>query len=168
MVETPARMEEVLLEERAPKRQARNSRLDTDVILPYSIYMKHLEFRVFNETNGLMLDNRQGQIVIRLDGRLRDSNTGHGTFYNEPEVNPDWPTMLFTGLLDKNGKKIFEGDIVYKYHGGNNTQGLPPFVVRWNQQHCGFGISNGKNHCYEVIGNEYQNPELLDLTKQPS
>lgn len=77
----------------------------------------------------------------------------------------------FTGLLDKNGKEIYEGDIIRtkRYgvvHGQSNTQGADLFrVVYKNAQ---FYIDNKLRHfylqdskCNEVIGNIHDNPELL-------
>ena len=64
----------------------------------------------------------------------------------------------FTGLCDKNGKKIFEGDIVESPHG---TQG----VVEWQNAECAFFFFFGDDwqtmdDCpYEVIGNIYDNKE---------
>jgi hypothetical protein len=65
--------------------------------------------------------------------------------------------MQFTGLHDKNGKEIYEGDIVKS---GNFTDS----VIYWR---CGFGTGEGQDftpldqNVIEVIGNIYENPELL-------
>ena len=64
----------------------------------------------------------------------------------------------FTGLTDKNGKKIFEGDIV---ESPNGTQGF----IEWQNAECAFLVNIGDDwqtmdDCpYEVIGNIYDNKE---------
>ena len=64
----------------------------------------------------------------------------------------------FTGLTDKNGRKIFEGDIVEIPHG---TQG----VVEWQNAECAFLVNIGDDwqtmdDCtYEVVGNIYDKEE---------
>ena len=60
------------------------------------------------------------------------------------------PIMQFTGLKDKNGKEIYEGDIMknYDYHF---------FVVEWNKKNARWDNCFGR----EVIGNIYENPELI-------
>ena len=69
----------------------------------------------------------------------------------------------YTGLTDKNGMKIFEGDVI---HGK-----LGNFVVRWNEYIGAFVafvspkimpcLNRGTMKSYEVIGNIHDNPELI-------
>ena len=66
--------------------------------------------------------------------------------------------MQFTGLLDKNGKEIYEGDIL-KYRGKLSFND-PPFVVEWQNDDARWTEFYPSNN-FEVIGNIYENPELL-------
>lgn len=68
----------------------------------------------------------------------------------------------FTGLTDKNGKKIFEDDIV-KYDGdGNYSIGYVDGVYRLFDEKGYYSVSVHNNYSYlEVIGNIHDNPELL-------
>ena len=61
---------------------------------------------------------------------------------------------LFTGLLDRKGREIYGGDRIKKYvktDTGWNDNGLPSFVVVWSDQHCGWQISKGNRHVYEIV-----------------
>ena len=71
----------------------------------------------------------------------------------------------FTGLTDKGGKRIFEGDII--------AGKIGKFVIRWSEPICGFAageglkmvpcMNQGTMQDYEVIGNIHDNPELLEV-----
>lgn len=93
------------------------------------------------------------------------------------EITPETAGQ-YTGLTDKNGKKIFEGDIVKEVSMRFRTMEIEKsiFAVEW----CDFDLSyrlirrfdNGEQttiltNCgdYEVIGNIHDNPELLQGDK---
>lgn len=75
--------------------------------------------------------------------------------------------MQCTGLKDRNGKLIYEGDIVEILHSGGKKA-----VVYWNEKNVCFELRGEavaynahitiRNDYFEIIGNIYQNPELLE------
>ncbi len=102
----------------------------------------------------------------------------HSIIYGNDDVELKKPTGKWvvhsdtlgqsTGLTDKNGKKIFEGDIVR--HMNKETM-----VVVWNKDFTSFALAYSAisfnylatistAHIYlEVIGNIHDNPELLEV-----
>ena len=74
-------------------------------------------------------------------------------------LKPNLKIEQFTGLHDKNGKEIYEGDIV--------TDGVGKYKIIYDlklagyQPYCIFR-DEPENYC-EVIGNIYENPDLVKL-----
>lgn len=91
-----------------------------------------------------------------------------GDVPNMVEVKPQ-TVGQFTGLTDKNGKKIFEGDIVKFSHPAFNKRRIG--VISYEMNEAGFVLRHKGdyswiayiNEFYEVIGNIYDNPELLEI-----
>lgn len=73
--------------------------------------------------------------------------------------------MQFTGRKDKNGKEIYEGDIVRAKWGGIGSVVFDDggFVSRWEDGNTTYRLceSDIALRELEVIGNIYENPELL-------
>ena len=77
--------------------------------------------------------------------------------------------MQYTGLKDKNGKEIYEGDVITRLIeptlGRNYNEVI---VIEWEiceddeygNHRSGFDIS-GHSELFEILGNIYSNPELI-------
>lgn len=133
--------------------------------------MKELEFRVWSD----YWKKYATEAELYMDG-LGDAvfETEDGIPHHE---NTDLIIELFTGLRDKNGKKIWVGDVVKveddkytndhdKFLGYNATvikSILKPgaFVVKnwWGERVLNWDIKLSR---VEVIGNVHLNPELLE------
>lgn len=67
----------------------------------------------------------------------------------------------FTGLHDRTGKEIYEGDVIkYYYYNREDDYGEGQDVVVYSD--CAFNVSPNHNKQIEVIGNIHENPELVN------
>src|SRR5690606_740952 len=101
-----------------------------------------------------------------------------GNYWTTPDVTHDTPNteivrghnyilMQFTGLHDKNGKEIYEGDVCKTYEIGvgnlNRVVDFKEGSFVFTHIHCLTEVLRGwKTDYIEVIGNIYQNPELIE------
>jgi len=79
--------------------------------------------------------------------------------------NDELPLMQFTGLKDKNGKEIYEGDIL-TYNGITSNGNRIIREVNYNAANArfqsGMYLLTQSIELSEIIGNIHENPELLN------
>ena len=134
--------------------------------------MREIKFRAWDKKDKIMYKENALSLVIHFNGELNsfDGETGEivGTEYTRK-----MELMQYTGLKDKNGIKIYEGDIV------NCIEYECCGYIGWNDSEAGFYLNvlmeDGRyeeEQLYdyvdelEVIGNIYENPELLNKEEQ--
>jgi hypothetical protein len=111
--------------------------------------MREIKFRVYDHDKKQMLLPGKDIIILSNNGVTADTET--------------WSIMQFTGLKDKNGKEVFEGDIL-----SDEDEFVPELdIVEWNTKTArwvfpeAIGGYYPLNESRAVIGNVYENPDLL-------
>ncbi|MDK0595790.1 YopX family protein [Clostridium perfringens] len=136
---------------------------------------REVKFRIWDKTSNRMLYQDDFERV-ELDTKnkmvsLVRSETIESSYVLDYEDGIEAEIMQYTGLKDKNGKKVYEDDIIQYSH---KAVGMILRKVRMKYGMWGIeGIVKGTQipfanileSEYEVIGNIHENPELLEGEK---
>jgi len=113
--------------------------------------MREIKFRAWDIEEKKFIDKNYG-LEISLDGQ-----TSYPHY--DSEIEAKVILMQYTGLKDKNGVEIYEGDIV-KHDSGWIDEIKWDFITDGGPT-CGWGFYDYGDRI-AVIGNIYENPELLE------
>lgn len=132
---------------------------------------REIKFRAWDKVYECYLYDVQNAYDT-LSGCVKDEN-GEDAGYDEECFagfldNDKYVVEQYTGLHDKNGQSIYEGDVLDI--GLRNQDGKPVIApVSYEKYAAGYVLDNGGNGIWqrltedcEVIGNIFENPELLE------
>lgn len=136
--------------------------------------MREIKFRAWDKKDKCWADIEDFHIC--LDGTLYNARTDD-YYPNSNDSRDRFELMQYTGLKDKNDKEIYEGDMLkdtYIIEGKQEIDiGVIEFTsgctcLKYNDSEQEYypvyrGLAN-----YEVIGNIYENPELLTVKESVS
>lgn len=118
---------------------------------------REIKFRAWQKKYSAMwYDGGHMDLSLSIDGQLFTPDR-----YYSCDFEKEFALMQYTGLKDKNGKEIYEGDIVPTPWGKS--------VITWSNDFAGFFAKRGGTHIAltefqaEVIGNIYENPKLVEV-----
>lgn len=125
--------------------------------------MREIKFRAWNDRDSDP-KNRMREMV---------SITNQGLVIMPDGDTWDIPLMQYTGLKDKNGKEIYEGDLMmtddmyHDYEDGVAINALPDGKIVQVEFRDGAFFARDEflfefATAWEIIGNIYENPELLE------
>ena len=127
--------------------------------------MRALEFRAWWKDKKRFLDGDEWYMTC--------SGAKHLHYAIMPYSDDDFIVEQYTGLKDKNGKKIYQGDIVLDCYDGEDT-----FIVKWDKDAVSFILTDTDNilnvsfdnfypdKYLEIIGNIHENQELLEIKNE--
>lgn len=131
--------------------------------------MKEIKFRAWDKKKLQMITDTKGNYVVSNIGLLKPIEDKFGLI----DIT-QFELMQYTGLKDKNGKEIYEGDILdnplhwsirIEYDKGSfMVRDLDK--VRYNNLICNIPIGNFDLFDWRIIGNVYENPELLEVKNE--
>lgn len=124
--------------------------------------MREILFRGKRTDNGEWVEGSLSTEYLKECGCVMISPTADTCYKVDPET-----VGQYTGLTDKNGTKIFEGDIVKHYDAVYEIRYITKYTrFAGRNSGCIFaGIPLGNT---EAIGNIYDNPELLETATKPA
>jgi len=129
--------------------------------------MREIVFRGKHKASGKWCEgnlhvDKQGVAIITPD------DTPLGCY---GQVDPD-TVGQYTGLTDKDGRKVFEGDIVSAHFDWNDPEAESKAIVEWDNDNFRWvthqpgydpdAITDFDKGLWLVIGNVHDNPELMN------
>ena len=122
--------------------------------------MREIKFRAWHKEEKIM-GEVLGIDILHKEIFFSNENVD---CYEHKDVK-DIELMEYTELKDKNNKEIYEGDIVTLHNGKYkvifNTEEAR-FVLRDDEFEMNIPFTNNNNKRMEVIGNIYENSELME------
>ena len=117
--------------------------------------MREIKFKVWDSKRCVWLT--PDEFLIDNQGRVIDC----GVVDSYATAREGLVLVEYTGLKDKNGVGIFEGDVIRWYDGlvPRGTDSTKLSTVRWNST---FAMFDGIHRTGEAIGNIHENPELVN------
>lgn len=125
--------------------------------------MREIKFRAWDKEMGTMHYATLDNLILHNKHHIQN-------FYWNTSI-----LMQYTGLKDKNGKEMYEGDVLkadsMPMNNGTTEVYTPIFKIVYEEYDTAFSAYDIRIKCwvklnalnYEVIGNVYENPELLEI-----